>query len=179
MAQLVKSQCLQAIVTGLTNDNVRAEMRVHHQNINTSEELLLEKMLIAQGNESERRMQKARISHKFTPTRVNAVQSEDNGDSRKECAQAEPSQTTVRKQNKYNPLLSKIDASHEATKELTCQVASLVQSVQGQGDRSVRNHSNRKPSPTNRKKRKSKSCYETGQQTAIIATNVAVIAIGQ
>ena len=59
--ELVKSQCLQAIVTDLTNDNVRAEMRVHLQNINTSDELLLEKMQIAQGNESER-MQKARIS---------------------------------------------------------------------------------------------------------------------
>lgn len=70
MAQLVKSQCLQAIVTRLTNDNVRAEMRVHLQNINTSDELLLEKMQIAQGNESEC-MQKARISRKFTLTRVN------------------------------------------------------------------------------------------------------------
>lgn len=68
--ELVKSQCLQAIVTGLTNDNVRAEMRVHLQNINTSDELLLEKMQIAQGNESEC-MQKARISRKFTLTRVN------------------------------------------------------------------------------------------------------------
>jgi hypothetical protein len=85
----------------------------------------------------------------------------------------EPSQTTVRKQNKYIPLLSK------AVKELTRQVASLVQSVQGLGDRSVRNHSNRKPSLNNREKGKSKSCYETGQQTAIIATNVAVTAIGQ
>lgn len=42
--ELVKSQCLQAIVTGLTNYDVRAEMRVHLQNINTSDELLLEKM---------------------------------------------------------------------------------------------------------------------------------------
>lgn len=60
MGELVKSQCLHTIVTGLTNDNVRTEMRVHLQNFNTSHELLLEKMLIAQGNESQH-MQKARI----------------------------------------------------------------------------------------------------------------------
>ena len=130
--ELVKSQCLQAIIIGLTNDNVRAEMRVHLQNINTSDELLLEKMPIAQGNESEC-MQTDRISRKFTPTWVNALQSEDNGDSGEEGAQAESPQNTVWKLEKYNPILSQIDASNEAIKrtDLSTSIISTVSAGPG------------------------------------------------
>ena len=52
--ELVQSQCFQSIMTGLSNDNIRAEMRMYLQVENSTDELLLQKMQNAQYNENER-----------------------------------------------------------------------------------------------------------------------------
>lgn len=41
-------------MTGLSNDNIRAEMKIYLQDEDSSDELLLQKMQSAQYNESER-----------------------------------------------------------------------------------------------------------------------------
>lgn len=71
--ELVQSQCFQSIMTGLLNDNVRAEMRMYLQDENSTDELLLQKMQIAQYNESERAL-KAKANRSTFRAGLNAVE---------------------------------------------------------------------------------------------------------
>ena len=59
-------------------------------------------------------------------TNVNAIETDDSGDT----PQAEPVPVKPTKPAKDNSLFAKIEESSVAIKELTCQVASLVQTVQ-------------------------------------------------
>ena len=124
--ELVQSQCFQSILTGLANDNIRAEMRFPLQNVDSSDELLLEKMQIAQYNENERNQKTKAMNRTLHRTNVNAVETDDSGD----IPQAEPVTVKATKPTKDNSLFAKIEESSVAIKELTCQVASLVQTVQ-------------------------------------------------
>jgi len=56
--ELVHSQCSQSIMTGLSNDNLRAEMRMYLQDENSSDELLQQKMQVAQYNEKMRELKR-------------------------------------------------------------------------------------------------------------------------
>lgn len=134
--ELVQSQCFQSIRTGLLNDNVRAEMRVYLQDENCSDELLLMKMQTAQYNESERAL-KAK-AHRSFRTGLNVVeQNVALTDPRTNQPDTKPAKTL-----KDNSLFAKIEESNSAIRELTGQVASLVQTVQrdrsGDSDRQAR-----------------------------------------
>lgn len=121
-SELVHSQCFQSIMTGLSNDNVRAEMRMYLQNENSSDELLLQKMLIAQHNENERAQKiKAtnKVTHKACLKVVEASEEETNRLTTSPSA----------KPTKENPLFTKLEESNTAIRELTGQAALLVQSV--------------------------------------------------
>lgn len=124
--ELVHNQCSQSIMTGLSNDNIRTEMRLYLQDENSSDELLLQKMQIAQYSENER-AQKIKATTKATH-RASLSTVERSGD------ENDPSTTPVsakpNKQSKDNPLFTKMEESNTAIRELTGQVASLVQTVQ-------------------------------------------------
>lgn len=122
--ELVQSQCFQSIMTGLLNDNVRAEMRMYLQDENSTDELLLQKMQIAQYNESERAL-KAKANRSTFRAGLNAVeQAEALDDPHINQPVAKPNKLT-----KDNSLFTKIEESNAAIRELTGQVASLVQTV--------------------------------------------------
>lgn len=123
--ELVQSQCFQSIMTGLSNDNIRAEMRMYLQDELSSDELLLQKMQIAQHNEGER-VQKIKVTNKAThrASLSTVGQSGDDNDSFTTVT-AKPN-----KPSRENPLFAKIEESNTAIRELTGQVASLVQTVQ-------------------------------------------------
>lgn len=123
--ELVQSQCFQSIMTGLINDNVRAEMRMYLQDENSSDELLLQKMQIAQYNESERAI-KTKSNRPTLRAGLHVV--EQNEIPNDPCM----SQPVIKssKPVKDNSLYSKIEESNTAIRELTGQVASLVQTVQ-------------------------------------------------
>lgn len=113
-------------MTGLSNDNVRAEMRAYLQDENSSNELLLQKMQIAQYNESER-VQKIKTTHRSTLRKgLNVI--EQDGDLNDTCITPAPAKPS--KPVKENSLFSKIEAINTVIRELTGQVASLVQTVQ-------------------------------------------------
>lgn len=124
--ELVYSQSFQSIMTGLSNDNIRAEMRMYLQNEHNSDELLLQKMQIAQYNENER-AQKVKTTSKATH-RASLSAVERSGD------ENDPVTTTVtakpNKPIKENSLFVKMEESNLAIRELTGQVASLMQTVQ-------------------------------------------------
>lgn len=124
--ELVHSQCSQSIMTGLTNDNIRAEMRMYLQDENSSDELLLQKMQVAQYNENER-AQKVKVTNKATHrASLNSVErGEDENDPLTTTVPVKPNKST-----KENPLFKKMEESNTAIRELTGQVASLVQTVQ-------------------------------------------------
>ena len=124
--ELVQSQCSQSIMTGLSNDNIRAEMRIYLQDENSSDELLLQKMQVAQYNENER-AQKIKATNKATHrASLNSVErSGDENDFLTTPVLAKPSKPT-----KENPLFAKMEESNTAIRELAGQVASLVQTVQ-------------------------------------------------
>ncbi|KAK0150696.1 hypothetical protein N1851_008208 [Merluccius polli] len=84
--ELVQSQCFQSIMTGLSNDNIREEMRRYLQDELSSDELLLQKMQITQHNESERAQNKA--THRASLSTVE--QSGDENDSFTTTATAKP-----------------------------------------------------------------------------------------
>ncbi len=126
--ELVQSQYFQSIVTGLSNDNIRAEMRMYLQDEKSSDEVLQQKMQIAQYNESER-AQKTRSTTKTSHrASLNLVEwNEDEYVPLTYPVSAKPSKPT-----KENPLLTKIEERNTAIRELTGQVASLLQTVQHQ-----------------------------------------------
>lgn len=123
--ELVHSQCFQSIMTGLSNDNVRPEMRMYLQNENSSDELLLQKMQIAQHNENER-AQKIKATNKVIhKARLKVVEaSEEDTNHLTTSPSAKPTKPT-----KENPLFTKLEESNTAIRELTGQVALLVQSA--------------------------------------------------
>lgn len=153
--ELVHSQCSQSIITGLINDNTRAEMRMHLQDEN-SDELLLQKMQIAQYNENER-AQKIKASNKVTHRANLSTVEMSSGDSN-------PVTTTVaakpNKPIKENPLFTKIEESNTAIRELTGQVALLVQTVQ-LGRKTV--GGNQTKAPANAFKRPRRQCVACQQ----------------
>lgn len=124
--ELVHSQCSQSIMTGLSNDNIRAEMRIYLQDGNSSDELLLQKMQIAQFYENER-AQKIKATNKAThKASLSTVErSEDEND-----PLTTPVSAKANKPIKDNSLFTKMEESNTAIRELTGQVASLVQTVQ-------------------------------------------------
>lgn len=124
--ELVQSQCLQSVMTGLSNDNVRAEMRAYLQDVGRSDESLLQKMQIAQHNESER-AQKIKITNKTSyRAGLNLVeQSEGENNPPTIPAQPKPGKSV-----KENSLFTKIEESNIAIRELSGQVASLLHTVQ-------------------------------------------------
>lgn len=89
--ELVQSQCFQSIVTGLSNDNIRAEMRTYLQCESCSDELLLQKMQI----ENER-IQKMKVVNKVTHrTSLNTVgQDGEENDSVTTTVTAKPNKPT-------------------------------------------------------------------------------------
>ena len=101
-------------------------MRMYLQDELSSDELLLQKMQIAQHNESER-AQKIKITNKAThrASLSTVEQSGDENDSFTTTATAKPN-----KPIRENPLFAKIEESNTAIRELAGQVASLVQTVQ-------------------------------------------------
>ncbi len=124
--ELVQSQCSQSIMTGLSDNTIRAEMRMYLQDENNSDELLLQKMQISQYNENER-AQKIKASDKATHRESlnSAERSGDKNDPLTAIVSAKPTKPT-----KENPLFTKIEESNTAIRELTGQVASIVQTVQ-------------------------------------------------
>lgn len=157
--ELVQSQCFQSIMTGLSNDNIRAEMRMYLQDELSGDELLLQKMQIAQHNENER-LQKSKVTSKATHrASLNTVeQSGDENDSLMTPVTAKPN-----KPIRENPLFTKIEESNLAIRELTGQVASLVQTVQCLPHERQNTKVNQAKPPTNafkRPKRKCVACYQ-------------------
>ncbi|KAI3374141.1 hypothetical protein L3Q82_005996 [Scortum barcoo] len=116
---LAHSQCCQSIMTGLSNDNIRSEMRMYLQDEHINDELLLQRMQIAQYNENER-VQKIKTSKKIT-YRANLSTVEGSGD------ENDPLTTTVaakpNKPIKENPLFAKLEESNTAIRELTGQLS--------------------------------------------------------
>ncbi len=154
--ELVQSQCFQSIMTGLSNDNIRAEMRIYLQDERSSDELLLQKMQIAQHNENER-VQKIKVTNKATH-RASLSTVEQGGDENDSFT------TTVSaKANKpvrENPLFAKIEASNTAIRELTGQVASLVQTVQSGRQNSGVNQTKAPANTFRRPKRQCEACQQ-------------------
>lgn len=94
------------------------------QDENSTDELLLQKMQIAQYNESERAL-KAKANRSTFRAGLNAVeQAEALDDPHINQPVAKPNKLT-----KDNSLFTKIEESNAAIRELTGQVASLVQTV--------------------------------------------------
>lgn len=157
--ELVQSQCSQSIMTGLSNDNIRAEMRIYLQDENSSDELLLQKMQTAQYNENER-AQKIKGAVKATHrASLNSV--EKNGDGTDTLSTTIPAKPS--KQTKENPLFTKIEESNTAIRELTGQVASLVQTVQ----RSRQTDDNNQPKiPANAFRRPKRRCVVCQQDNS-------------
>ena len=95
-------------MTGLSNDNIRAEMRMYLQDEHSSDELLLQKMQIAQYNENER-AQKVKATNKVTH-RASLSTVERGGD------ENDPETTTVsakpNKPIKENSLFVKMEESN-------------------------------------------------------------------
>lgn len=156
--ELVQSQCFQSIMTGLLNDNIRAEMRMYLQDENSSDELLLLKMQSAQYSESERAL-KTKANKSTSRAGLNVVEQFETQDD--PCV-SQP----VAKQNKPakdNSLFSKIEESNTAIRELTGQVASLVQTVQ----RDIKKESDKQTKTyeksTQRQKRQCTTCQEENQ----------------
>lgn len=153
--ELVQSQCFQSIMTGLSNDNVRAEMRIYLQDQNSSDELLLMKMQTAQYNESERAL-KTKANKSTFRAGLNVVEQTDTvNDSCISQPVAKPN-----KPAKDNSLFSKLEESNSAIRELTGQVASLVQTVQRDikhdGNKSTKTYKK----PTQRQKRQCFACQQ-------------------
>lgn len=123
--ELVHSQCFQSIMTGLSNDNVRAEMRMYLQNENCNDELLLQKMQIAQHDENER-AQKIKATNKVIhKSHLKVVAASEEGANYLTTSSSDK----PIKPTKENPLFTKIEESNTAIRELTGQVALLVQSA--------------------------------------------------
>lgn len=156
--ELVHSQCFQSIMTGLSNDNVRAEMRMYLQNENSSDELLLQKMQIAQHNENERAQKiKAtnKVIHKARLTVVEA--SEEDTNHLTTSPSAKPT-----KPFKENPLFTKLEESNTAIRELTGQVALLVQSAKHERKTTNDHPTKQSANVFKRPKRRCVACQQDG-----------------
>lgn len=154
--ELVQSQCFQSIMTGLSNDNIRAEMRMYLQDENSSDELLLQKMQIAQYNEIER-AHKIKATNKLTHrASVKLVgTSEDETTPLTFAPSAKPNKLT-----KENPLFTKIEESNTAIRELTGQVALLVQSAQHERKTTGDNQTKQAANVFKRPKRRCAACQQ-------------------
>lgn len=124
--ELVHNQCFQSIMTGLSNDNVRAEMKMYLQNENSCYELLLQKMQIAQHNENEQAQKIKAINKVIHKARLKVVEaSEEETSHLTASSSAQPT-----KPAKSNPLFTKLRESNTAIRELTGQVALPAQTAQ-------------------------------------------------
>lgn len=145
-------------MTGLSNDNVRAEMRMYLQNENSSDELLLQKMQIAQHNENER-AQKIKATNKVIhKARLKVVEaSEEEANHLSASSSAKPTKPT-----KENPLFTKLEESNTAIRELTGQVALLVQSSQYERKTTDGHPPKQAPNVFKRPKRRCVACQQDG-----------------
>ena len=71
---LVQSLFMHTVLTGLQNDNIKSDLQPLLMQINTSDELLLEKVNIAYTNEKERQ-DKKKLAAPSQVTNVNTVKS--------------------------------------------------------------------------------------------------------
>lgn len=154
--ELVHSQCSQSIMTGLSNDNIRAEMRMYLQDENSSDELLLQKMQIAQYNENER-AQKIKGTNKVTHrASLSTVERDDDENDQLEITVAAKPTKPI----KENPLFTKMEESNTAIRELTGQVASLVQTVQREKKTVDDDQTKAPPTAFKRPKRRCVACQQ-------------------
>lgn len=145
-------------MTGFSNDNVRAEMRMYLQNENSSDELLFQKMQIAQHNKNEQ-AQKIKATNKVIhKARLKVVEaSEEETNHLTTSSSAKPTKPT-----KETPLFIKLEESDTAIRELTGQVALLVQSAKHER-KTTDNHTTKQAANVFRRpKRRCVACQQDG-----------------
>ncbi|XP_038123133.1 uncharacterized protein LOC119771336 [Cyprinodon tularosa] len=158
--ELVQTQFLQTILTGLQDDAVRVDIKQYLQDATVSDEVLLEKMSAAYSVELERRN---KLSTRQKSIKVASVQEEDNcknentGSSKKSKNQTE----------KPNPIVEKLEANNkvicEAIQNLSTQVANLTQAKVKTEDKNIRS----KPyysSATRKSPRKCRQCEQSNPE---------------
>ncbi|XP_015249862.1 PREDICTED: uncharacterized protein LOC107097282 [Cyprinodon variegatus] len=158
--ELVQTQFLQTILTGLQDDAVKVDIKPYLQDATVSNEVLLEKMSAAYSVELERRN---KLSTRQKSIKVASVQGEDNcknentGSSKKSKNQTE----------KPNPIVEKLEANNkvicEAIQNLSTQVANLTQAKMKTEDKNIRS----KPyysSATRKSPRKCRQCEQSNPE---------------
>lgn len=124
--ELVQTQFLQTLLTGLQDDAVRADIKPYLQDPAVQDEMLLEKMSVAYSVEQERKSKLLSVT-KQKVVKVAMVQEEESN----ETEQVSGVKKNKSQSTKPNPLLEKLDADNkvicEALQTLTTHVASLSQ----------------------------------------------------
>lgn len=122
--ELVQTQFLQTILTGLQDDAVRVDVKPYLQDASVEDEVLLEKMSAAYSVEQERRNKLSSFTRQKS-VRVASVQEDDH---KSEKVGSNKTKTQI---VKPNPIVEKLDENNkvicEAIQNLTTQVASLTQ----------------------------------------------------
>ena len=124
--ELVQTQFLQTLLTGLQDDAVRADIKPYLQDPAVQDEMLLEKMSVAYSVEQERKSKLLSVT-KQKGVKVAMVQEEESN----ENEQVSGAKKNKNHSTKPNPILEKLDADNkvicEALQTLTTHVASLSQ----------------------------------------------------
>ncbi|XP_030590038.1 uncharacterized protein LOC115783375 [Archocentrus centrarchus] len=158
--ELVQTQFLQTILTGLQDDAVRVDIKPYLQDTTVSDEVLLEKMSAAYSVELERRN---KLSTRQKNIKVASVQEEEKcrnenvGSSKKSKNQTE----------KPNPIVEKLEANNkvicEAIQNLSTQVSNLTQAKVKTEDKNLKS----KPyyqSATRKNPRKCRQCEQSNPE---------------